>query len=163
MECIAVFGKAKCWILLANIPHKALAFGVQDAENGSYKLEASTLHKLQHKSLSLFLIKQLSNVELWHKRMGHISFQRLHKLSKPWSSKGMPYMYQLLLKVVMTTCLGNNTKKLCQRKTWLWPQDKTSFFTLICVDHSNTLCWEDQSTFFCHIWLFKKNMDFFFM
>ncbi len=40
-----------------------------------YKLKASTLHKFQHKPLSLFLIEQLSNMELWHKRMGHIRFQ----------------------------------------------------------------------------------------
>jgi hypothetical protein len=51
---IVIFGKAKCWILLENIQHKILAFGVWDAKNGLYKLKASTLHKFQHKPLSLF-------------------------------------------------------------------------------------------------------------
>jgi len=75
MGCIVVSGKAKCWILSTNISNKVLTFGVRDAKNGLYKLEASTLHKLQHKPPSLCLnVQQLSNVELWHKRMGHISF-----------------------------------------------------------------------------------------
>jgi hypothetical protein len=75
MGCIVVFGKAKCWILSTNISNKILTFGVQDAKNGLYKLEISTFHKLQHKPPSLCLIvQQLSNAELWHKRMGHISF-----------------------------------------------------------------------------------------
>ncbi len=64
--------------------------------------------------------------------------------------------YQFLLKVTMSTCLGNNTKKLCQRKTWFKLQDKTSFFTLIYVDHSNTLGCEDQSTFLLSHMIFQE-------
>ncbi len=75
MGCIVVFGKAKCWILPTNISNKVLTFGVRDVENGLYKLEASALHKPQHKPPSLCLtLQQLTNVELWHKRMGHVSF-----------------------------------------------------------------------------------------
>jgi hypothetical protein len=54
MGRIIIFGKATCWILLNKIPHKILAFGVRDAKNGLSKLKVSTLHKFQHKPLSLF-------------------------------------------------------------------------------------------------------------
>jgi hypothetical protein len=103
--------------LSTNIPHKVLAFSLQDVENGLYKPEASTLHKLQHKPLSFFLTKQLSYVELWHKRMGHINFQGFHKLFKLGSSKGMSYMY---VSIVTKSCydymLGKQHKKNCAKK-----------------------------------------------
>jgi aconitase A len=38
----------------------------------------STLHKFQHKPISIFLTEQLLDMELWHKRMATLGFNALN-------------------------------------------------------------------------------------
>jgi hypothetical protein len=74
------------------------------------------LHRVWSTSSQLIFQIEKSNVELWHKIMGHIGFQGLHDLSKVRSSKGMPYI-SVIIKTCDACMLGKQHKDCIKKNT----------------------------------------------
>jgi hypothetical protein len=78
MGCVMVFCQISCWIMIVFTPHRIVAIGKRNVTNGLNKLTITILQKKSQNSPSLLMIEHHLNINLWHKRLGHIGFQGLH-------------------------------------------------------------------------------------
>jgi len=68
---LVVFSQRKCWIVQTNNPHEIVGIGIKDQNNCLYCLQTIILKETNN-------LKNLDDVDLWHKHMAHLSYQNLY-------------------------------------------------------------------------------------
>ncbi len=109
-----------------------------------YKFTIAILQKVSQNSPTPLMIERQPKISLWHERLGHISIQGVHELSKEGHSTVLPYI--LIINIVCDkVCWESNTRKSCQQRAQWGQSCKISCFTLIFVDLSNIGHWEGHN------------------
>ncbi len=115
MGCVMIFGRTNCWIIIVYTPHKIIATSQKDLTNGLYKFTIAILQKVSQNSPTPLMIERQPKISLWHERLGHISIQGVHELSKEGHSTVLPYI--LIINIVCDkVCWESNTRKSCQQR-----------------------------------------------
>ena len=105
-----LFDNIGFYIFHKNDPSKIYLQGTRDSTNNLYKLQAPVqiqetyLHaNIAHTSSESPPMPHMSQVELWHRRIGNLNFQSLYHLSNRESITDMPKLP--LVKQVCETCV----------------------------------------------------------
>lgn len=80
-----MFGQNKSWIVQADNLHEVVGIGVRDKNNGLYHLQTIILKEINN-------LKNLDDIDLWHKHMAHLNYHSLHFMSKQQQVNGMPML-----------------------------------------------------------------------